>query len=181
MALFLVPLYKSITMSNKTDHTASFMVRFNQNIFEDESGESNVQWRGQISHVQGGDKTNFTEISDALQFMQGKLAELTKGAMMDKTPEEQEGILTKSFYIWKKMAMQGPKMVMDVIKDPKNQISQFQDQIIQVGDELSQKMEIDSWRSATKSDFKNVLNRLDAMSNDIAKLSKKVSKLSKSK
>ena len=55
-------------MVKKQNQTASFMVRFNQNIFE-ENGESKVQWRGKISHVQDGEETNFTDFNDALVFV----------------------------------------------------------------------------------------------------------------
>ncbi len=34
-------------MAKKAEQTASFMVRFNQRIYEEE-GESKVQWRGRI-------------------------------------------------------------------------------------------------------------------------------------
>jgi len=95
-------------MAKKSDQTASFMVRFNQKIFEDE-GESKVQWRGKISHVQGGDEKSFSDFNDALTFMQKKLAELTKEATKDKSEEQQEGILKKSLYMWKTMAQAGPK------------------------------------------------------------------------
>jgi len=64
-------------MAKKTDQTASFMVRFTQQFFE-EDGKSNVQWRGKISHVQGNEEINFTEFKDALTFMQSKLQLLTE-------------------------------------------------------------------------------------------------------
>jgi len=172
-------------MAKKTGQTASFMVRFNQNIFDDDQGESNVQWRGQISHVQDGDKVNFSEIKEALSFMQEKLAALTIDATEDKTPEEQEGILTRSFDMWKKMTASYPKLVMDAIKDPKAQISQIQgqiqDQISTVGGGISQKIENSPWRTATKSDFDNLAEKMDLMSKEIVKLNKKVTKLSKAK
>jgi len=172
-------------MAKKTGQTASFMVRFNQNIFDDDQGESNVQWRGQISHVQDGDKVNFAEIKEALSFMQEKLAALTIDATEDKTPEEQEGILTRSFDMWKKMTASYPKLVMDAIKDPKAQISQIQgqiqDQISTVGGGISQKIENSPWRTATKSDFDNLAEKMDLMSKEIVKLNKKVTKLSKAK
>ena len=40
-------------MSKKQDQNASFMVRFNQQIFK-ENGDANLQWRGKINHIQGG-------------------------------------------------------------------------------------------------------------------------------
>jgi len=172
-------------MAKKTGQTASFMVRFNQNIFDDETGEPNVQWRGQISHVQNGDKINFSEIKDALSFMQEKLAALTIDATGDKSPEEQEGILTKSFDIWKKMTAEYPKIVLEAIKDPKAQISQIQgqiqSQISNVGGEISQKIENTSWRAVTKSDFDQLSDKIESMSAELVKLNKKVNKLGKSK
>ncbi len=108
-------------MSKKRDETASFMVRFNQKIFE-EDGESKVQWRGKISHVQGGEEQNFSDFNDALLFMRDRLANLTKEATKDKTTEQQEGILQKSLYMWKTMKEVGPKVLMETIKDPKKQL-----------------------------------------------------------
>jgi len=40
-------------MPTNNKQTASFMVRFNQSIYED-NGEAEVQWRGKVSHVQDG-------------------------------------------------------------------------------------------------------------------------------
>ena len=48
-------------MSPKKDETASFMLRFTQKIFNSESGEPQVQWRGNIRHVQGGEEKRFSD------------------------------------------------------------------------------------------------------------------------
>ncbi len=171
-------------MSKKQDQTASFMVRFNQNIFE-EDGESKVQWRGKISHVQEGDEQNFTDFNDALIFMQQKLANLTKEATKDKTTEQQEGILQKSLYMWKTMKEVGPKVLMETIKDPKKQLSQFQDQIqgqiSSIGEEISEKVQIDEWRNASRSDYKKVKKSINELSAQIKKLSEKIDDISKNK
>ena len=169
-------------MSKKTEETASFMVRFTQKIYED-NGEANVQWRGKISHVQGGDQKSFADFDKAMVFMQEKLAELTREATQDKSPEEQDGILNKSFDIWKKMTKVGPKMIIDTIKDPKKQVAhlqdQIQDQISQVSDEISAKVEINQWRAASKSDFNKLMDTIGALSKEVQALNKKVDKLSK--
>ena len=81
-------------MSPKKDETASFMLRFTQKIFNSESGEPQVQWRGNIRHVQGGEEKRFSDFDEALGFIQSKLADLTIGAMEDKPLEEQKGILS---------------------------------------------------------------------------------------
>ncbi len=169
-------------MSKKQDQTASFMVRFNQQIFE-EDGESKVQWRGKISHVQEGDEQNFTDFNDALIFMQEKLANLTKEATKDKTTEQQEGILQKSLYMWKTMKEVGPKVLMETIKDPKKQLSQFQDQIqgqiSSIGEEISEKVQIDEWRNASRSDYKKVKKSINELAEQIKQLSNKIDNISK--
>lgn len=166
-------------MALKKEETASFMLRFTQKIFNSESGDPEVQWRGNIRHVQGGDEKRFSNFEEVVTFIQSKLADLTIQAMEDKSPEEQKGILSKSFDLWKKMAFEGPKMVIDTIKDPKKQVAQFQDQIHQVKDEISQKLEIDSWLRASKADYKQVMLKLDALSSEISNLNDKMDELSK--
>lgn len=161
------------------------MLRLTQKIFNNENGEPQVQWRGNIRHVQGGDEQRFSQFDEVVTFIQSKLADLTIQAMEDKPIEEQKGILSKSFDLWKKMALEGPKMVMETIKDPKKQVAQLQDQIQDqihhVKDEISQKLEIDSWKRASKSDYNEILQKLDALSVEISSLNEKVDLLSKRK
>ena len=170
-------------MSVKKEETASFMLRFTQKIFQAESGEPQVQWRGNIRHVQGGDEKRFSEFEEVVAFIQSKLADLTIQAMEDKSPEEQKGILSKSFDLWKKMALEGPKMVMETIKDPKKQVEhlqdQIQDQLDHVKDEISQKLEVDSWLRASKADYKHIMQKLEGLSGEISTLNKKIDRLSK--
>jgi len=172
-------------MASKKEETASFMLRFTQKIFENESGEPQIQWRGNIRHVQGGDEKRFSEFDDVVTFIQSHLQDLTIQAMEDKSPEEQKGILSKSFDLWKRMAAEAPKMVLDTIKDPKKQVAQIQDQIqdqiSQVKDEIGQKLDFDSWLTSSKSDSKLIMEHLEKLSKDISKLNKKVEKLSKKK
>ncbi len=171
-------------MSKKQDQTASLMVRFNQKIFE-EDGEPKIQWRGKISHVQEGDEQNFTDFNDALVFMQQKLANLTKEATKDKTTAQQEGILQKSLYMWKTIKEVGPKVLMETIKDPKKQLSQIQDQIqgqiSSIGEEISEKVQIDEWRNASRSDYKKVKKSINELSEQIKQLSNKIDNISKKK
>ena len=169
-------------MAKKQDQTASFMVRFNQRIFE-EDGESKVQWRGKISHVQGGEDQSFSDFNEALVFMQEKLATLTKEATKDQPKEEREGILKKSFSVWKTMKEVGPKVIMDTIKDPKKQISniqdQIQDQLSHLGEEIGEKVHIDQWRNASRADYHNIQNSIEEVAKDLKKLAEKVDKLNK--
>ena len=166
-------------MAKNPDQTASFMVRFTQKIYDDSEGNSQVQWRGKISHVQGGDQESFVEFTDAVSFIQSKLSDLTKKATSDRTPEEQEGILAKSLDIWKKISTTGAKMAIETIKDPRKGVAQLQEQISQVGEDISQRIEIDEWRGATKSDFRNIMESLRMMQNEIRSLHEKVDQIQK--
>ena len=180
-------------MATKKDETASFVLRFTQKIFQNEQGEPQLQWRGNMRHVQSGEEKNFSKFEEVTQFIQTTLTDLTVQAMEHKSPEEQKGILAKSFDLWKKMAMETPKIVMDSIKDPKKQANQlkeqlqeqFQEQLHQVSDafnqkldDAKQKLEVDDWRMTSKSDFKSMMKLLEQMSMEINTLNEKVDKLS---
>lgn len=169
-------------MASNNKQTASFMVRFNQSIYE-EAGEANVQWRGKISHVQDGDAMGFTDMSEAMSFIQDKLTKLTKDATADKSEEEQEGILEKSLDIWNKVKATGPKLLIETLKDPKKQVSQIQDQIqdqiSQVSSEISSKVELDQWRAASKSDVKSIQDQISALTATVAALTEKIDQLAK--
>jgi hypothetical protein len=166
-------------MTKKSD-TASFMVRFHQKIYE-EDGDSKVQWRGKVSHVQGGDEQNFADFNDALTFMREKLANLTEEATKGQSVEEQESILDKSMNVWNTLKEMGPKVIKEAIKDPKKHISQIQEQLGNIGDEIGDKVQIDQWRSASKSDFKEIKDSIAQLGKQMKILNIKVANLSKKK
>lgn len=165
-------------MAKKADQTASFMVRFNQIIFEDK-GESKVQWRGKVSHVQGGEDQSFSDFNVAVKFIQAKLADLTLEATKDESPEQQESLLQKSFSLWKTMAKEGPKVFMETIKDPRKSVANFQNQISDFGEDLMEKVPIDQWRNASRSDFNTIKESISDLADEMKKLSAKVDALNK--
>ena len=169
-------------MNKKQEQNASFMVRFNQQIFE-ENEEAKIQWRGKITHVQDGDEKRFSDFNDALVFMQNKLASLTEEATKHESSEKQESILYKSLSMWKTIKDVGPKVIRDTLKDPKKQLSHLQDEIQDkitiIGDEISEKVQINEWRNASRSDFNKIQNQIESLSTEIKKLSKKMDTLNK--
>ena len=169
-------------MPAKKDETASFVLRFTQKIFQNEQQESEVQWRGNIRHVQGGQEKRFSEFKEVVDFIQEKLADLTIQAMGEKTPEEQKGILATSFELWKRMSTTYPKMVLDTIKDPKAGVEQIQDEVNQqlkgVKDTISARLDPDAWKPATKSDLQEMMKMMEKLSKEVSALNKKVDKLS---
>ena len=169
-------------MNKKQEQNASFMVRFNQQIFE-ENEEAKIQWRGKITHVQDGDEKRFSDFNDALVFMQNKLASFTEEATKHETSEKQESILDKSLSMWKTIKDVGPKVIRDTLKDPKKQLSHLQDEIQDkitiIGDEISEKVQINEWRNASRSDLNKIQNQIESLSTEIKKLSKKMDTLNK--
>jgi len=165
-------------MTKKAAETASFMVRFNQKIYSDK-GEDKVQWRGKVSHVQGGQEVNFTDFNDAAAFIQAQLAALTLDATQDKSTEEQETILKKSYSLFKTFAATGPQFLKETLKDPRKQVANIQDQLSEYGEELLEKVPLDHWRNASKSDFQDIKESIGALTKSVAALSKKVDEMSK--
>ncbi len=165
---------------SKQDQTSSFLLRFTQKMFEDEKGEANVQWRGKITHVQGNEHKNFSELKDAIDFIQEKLSTLTLSSIeSDVSEEEKEGILTKSMEIWKRLAKSYPKMMVQAIKDPKAQVAQFQEQLTSKAGEISDRLQLESYRPTNKSDLKELSDQVLQLTDIIGKLKKKVDKIDK--
>lgn len=160
------------------------MVRFNQQIFE-ENGESSAQWRGKISHVQDGEEQRFTDFNVALLFMQQKLSELTEEATKHETSENKESILDKSLSMWQTIKKVGPKVIRNTLKDPKKQFThlqdEIQDKISTIGEEIGDKVHIDQWRNASRSDFNKIQNQIQELSSEMKKLTSKIDKINKKK
>ena len=87
------------------------------------------------------------------------------------------------------MTLDSPKLVLDVLKDPKKQLSQVQAQVSQMGDSITQRIEerlgqrldIDEWRASSKSDHKMLVDKIDTLAEQLESLSKTVKKLSSKK
>lgn len=180
-------------MAEKKEETASFVLRLSQKIYKSDEGEPQIQWRGNIRHVQSGDEIRISDYNAATEFVKNKLGDLTQKAVEDKPEDEQKGILSKSFDFWKKVAAEAPKMVMDTIKDPKKQAAHLQEQITeqfqQIGDAIEhkieervgKKLELEDILGSSKADSRKILEMLSDLSEQIVALNKKVDKLSKTK
>ncbi|HUF36912.1 MAG TPA: hypothetical protein VMN57_00160 [Anaerolineales bacterium] len=85
---------------NTQRSVASFMLRFTQDLWQDENGDPQVQWRGRINHVQGSEEIPFTDFTEALTFIQRQLQDLTLKAFPSADPEIREKALKESFKLW---------------------------------------------------------------------------------
>jgi len=165
---------------NKQKQTTSFVIRFTQKLYQDDNEETQIQWRGNIKHVQGGEEKRFSDFSKAMEFIQAKLADLTLESLEDKPAAEQKGILSKSFDLWKKVALDAPKLVIQTIKDPMAQVEQIQNQVKDVIDQNIEP-EINQWRSASKTDFQELMTAINNIAGEVKDLKEKVDQLSDKK
>ena len=85
--------------------------------------------------------------------------------------------------MWKTIKDVGPKVIKETLKDPKKQFTNLQGEIQEkfttLSDEISEKVQMDQWRNATRSDFHEIQNQIDGLSSEIKKLSKKIDGLKK--
>lgn len=175
-------------MASNKEETASFVLRLSQKIYKTDEGEPQIQWRGNIRHVQTGEESRFSTFENAQEFVQQKLEAMTIKAIEDKPEAEQKGIIEQSFDFWKKVAAVTPKLVMDSIKDPKKQAAQIQEQIQEQIHQFSDVIEhtieerksgLDNWLGASKSDSRKIVEILSEMSAQISVLNHKVDELGK--
>lgn len=162
--------------------TASFILRFTQEIYHDDSNEAVVRWKGHVRHIQGGEELKFSDFQDALTFLQQKMSALTLDSLQEETEEKQIGVLAKSFSFWKKMATDTPKLLMDTIKDPKGQVEHLQQQFQEFNESVNHRIETtiqnkiapQEWRYATKSDFQQLLDEIRSLKEAVTDVQKKL-------
>jgi outer membrane murein-binding lipoprotein Lpp len=127
--------------------------------------------------VQGGEDKSFSDFNEAVAFIRERLAKLTKEAAKEHPKEEQESILKKSLGMWKTMAKEGPKVFMETIKDPRKSVDHLKEQLTEFGGEMMEKVPIDDWRSASKSDIGDIHSAIRKLSSQVQKLATKVDTL----
>jgi len=95
---------------------ASFLIRFTQDLWEDEQGEPRVQWRGRINHVQGDEEQSFTDFSEVVEFIQRHLTQLTLDSMPKDGQMDQEKTLHESFKLWEQFASSYTDLMFDAME-----------------------------------------------------------------
>ena len=155
---------------------ASFTLRFTQHLWEDPKGEPQVQWRGQIRHVQGDEEITFTELTDALQFIHRHLTQLTLEATSGDSKMEQEKVLHESFKLWEQFASSYSNMMFEAIERTMKQSETLKEQMDEaVGQALR------TWQFPVTSEKEQdkILQAINDLNAEVDKLSKKVSALEK--
>ncbi|GAB4579022.1 MAG: hypothetical protein Fur0022_17590 [Anaerolineales bacterium] len=124
---------------NTQHQVASFLLRFTQDMWQDENGEPKVQWRGNIHHVQGDKDIPFTDFTEALLFMQKQLQDLTLQAFPAADAQMQEKMLAESFKLWEQFAASYSKMLFQAMEQTIQRSQEIQHQ---VGDAFTKAFEV---------------------------------------
>ena len=125
---------------NTQRSVASFMVRFTQDLWQDENGDPQIQWRGRINHVQGSEEIPFTDFTEALTFIQQQLQDLTLQAFpAGADPEIREKALKESFKLWEQFTANYANLVFTAMQGAIERSQEIQSR---VGDAFSKSFEL---------------------------------------
>ena len=116
-------------MINPQIDIASFTMRFIQQRWKDQEGDPQLHWKGYIRHVQSDDSITFTDFSNALNFIQQHLMELTANATSDASEADQNVYIQESFKLWESFLSNYSSMVFSTMDNAIKQSEAIQAQI----------------------------------------------------
>jgi hypothetical protein len=117
-----------ITMKGQRD-TASFVLRFTQDLWRDPEGDPRIEWRGHVRRVQDGEELRFTDLADAMNFIQESLLQLTMNAVPKEDKMYQDKAMRESLKIWEKFAENYTTIMVDAMQQTMKQSESFQRQL----------------------------------------------------
>lgn len=151
---------------------ASFMIRFTQHIYRDEDDAPQVQWRGQINHVQGDGQLTFTDLSEALAFIQRHLTQLTLDATAGEDKAEQEELLSKSYVIWEQFADAYSQMMFETMRQSIDQSEAIKTQM-----EDAVGMAMKTWQIPGAENADEIESKISGLQSQVQALAEKIALL----
>jgi hypothetical protein len=109
--------------------TASFVLRFTQDLWKDDVGDPRVEWRGHIRRVKDGEELRFTDITEAMTFIQNSLLDVTMNAVPKEDKNYREKAMRESLKLWEKFAESYTTLFMEAMQRSVKQSEVFQKQV----------------------------------------------------
>lgn len=109
--------------------TASFVLRFTQDLWKDDGGDPRVEWRGHIRRVQDGEELRFTDITEAMTFIQNSLLDVTMNAVPKEDKGYREKAMRESLKLWEKFAESYTALFVEAMQRSVKQSEVFQKQV----------------------------------------------------
>ncbi len=111
---------------------ASFVLRFTQDLWRDDGGDPRVEWRGHIRRVQDGEELRFTDIAEAMNFIQNSLMQVTANAVPKEDQPYREKAMRESLKMWEKFAESYTSIFVNAVEKSVQQSEVFQKQMTEV-------------------------------------------------
>ena len=159
-------------MSETQRDVASFLIRFTQDLWRNQEGEPELQLRGRIRHVQGDQEIPFTDFSEAVQFIQEHLAQLTLEALPGGSEMEQEKALKDGFKIWEDFASSYSTMMFEAMERTIDQSEAIKRQMDKAVEES-----LKTWQPQAASSEDQIAAALAELSDQVAALVGRIEKL----
>jgi hypothetical protein len=160
-------------MMTKTQRdVASFLVRFTQDLWQDEEGEPRVEWRGHVRHVQGDDEIRFTDFAEAMAFMQRNMKELTRGtleALASSEDDEQPSALRDGLGLWEQAATSYAAMMFGAMEQ-----TMARSQALKQRMDSAMRESLQSLTPGSRSEPEQILEALQALQAQIQVLAARV-------
>jgi hypothetical protein len=159
-------------MTRTQRDVASFLVRFTQDLWQDDQGEPHVEWRGHVRHIQGDEQVRFTDFSEAVSFMQRNMKELTLGtleALSVKEQTDRQNAVQESFGLWEKSAASYADMMFGAMEQARQQSETFQKQ---VGTAMQESLQ--AWTPSSPVESRQILEALQSLQTEVQSLAERV-------
>jgi hypothetical protein len=162
-------------MTETRRDTASFLVRFTQDMWQSEQGEPKIAWRGHIRHIQSDEEIRFTDFSEAVAFMQQQMQALTEEALEALSEQAQTGdksALTIGIELWQETATRYTDMVFGAMQQTMKQSESIQKQM-----DTAMQESLQAWAVSTAAGGGPVLTALQALQTQVETLSARIESL----
>jgi hypothetical protein len=161
-------------MMKVQNNIASFVLRFTQELWRDDNGESHVQWRGHIRHVQGDEEDRFTDFAEAVSFIQRYLTQLTLETLAGGRTLNQENVLRESFKVWEQLAASYTDLMFEAMHRTVKQSEAFREQL----DEATERA-LKIWQLPVQPNQEQLVEAIKSLQEQVQTLSSKVEDLEK--
>lgn len=108
---------------------ASFVLRFTQDLWRDDGGDPRVEWRGHIRRVQDGEELRFTDIAEAMNFIQNSLMQVTANALPKEDQSYRDKAMRESLKLWETFAESYTTLFVNAMEKSVKQSEAFQKQV----------------------------------------------------
>ncbi len=154
----------------KTHNTASFVLRFKPTLRPDNEGEPHLQWAGHVQHVQGDEESNFTEVAEAIMFMQHHLIQMTAETLAGGKNMNQSKVILESFKLWERLAVSYMEVMFHAMEQGLKQTDAFAERLNDMREQV-----LNAWRLPGPPDNEDeVLELLDELQGQVQVLTERV-------